>query len=251
MLSLRKGRYAARLAETPGDLLAAQELRHRAFFGSRQPCTEDRDQDRFDAICQHVLIRDRQSGALVCCFRLLPLRGGDQIGESYSAQFYGLDGLRDCKGPILEMGRFCIDPGHKDPDILRVAWGAMTAYVDAKRVQLLFGCASFRGTETGDYLDAFAMLKARHLAPDRLLPAVKAENVFRFARHLHRKPDVKKAMSTMPPLLRSYLSMGGWVSDHAVIDRELNSLHVFTGLEISAIPPARARLLRATASQSL
>jgi L-ornithine Nalpha-acyltransferase len=51
-------------------------------------------------------------------------------------------------------------------------------------------------------------------------------------------------MLTMPPLLRTYLAMGGWVSDHAVVDRDLNTLHVFTGLEIRAIPPARARLLR-------
>ncbi len=51
----------------------------------------------------------------------------------------------------------------------------------------------------------------------------------------------------MPPLLRSYLLMGGWVSDHAVVDRQMNTLHVFTGLEISAIPAARKRLLRAVA----
>jgi putative hemolysin len=51
----------------------------------------------------------------------------------------------------------------------------------------------------------------------------------------------------MPPLLRSYLAMGGWVSDHAVLDKALNTLHVFTGLEVSTIPPARARRLRALA----
>ena len=72
--------------------------------------------------------------------------------------------------------------------------------------------------------------------------------MFRFAQKLRRrKPDAKRAMSGMPPLLRTYLMMGGWVSDHAVVDRDLNTLHVFTGLEIGAIPPARKRLLRATA----
>ncbi len=52
----------------------------------------------------------------------------------------------------------------------------------------------------------------------------------------------------LPPLLQTYLAMGGWVSDHAVVDRELDTLHVFTGVEIAAIPPARARLLRAMAA---
>ena len=69
--------------------------------------------------------------------------------------------------------------------------------------------------------------------------------MFRFAARLQRKPDLKKAMQRMPPLLRSYLMMGGWVSDHAVVDHEMNTLHVFTGLEIGAIPIARKRLLRA------
>jgi putative hemolysin len=143
------------------------------------------------------------------------------------------------------MGRFCIHPDWSDPDILRVAWGAMAQFVDEEDVELLFGCSSFVGVDTKAYLDAFAMLKERHLAPKRWLPQVKAPNVFRFARRLRCKPDAKRAMLTMPPLLRTYLVMGGWVSDHAVVDRDLNTLHVFTGLEIKAIPPARARLLRA------
>ena len=145
------------------------------------------------------------------------------------------------------MGRFCIHPDWHDPDILRLAWGAMTAFVDANRIDMLFGCSSFAGTETDNYLDAFAMLKARHLAPKRWWPRIKAAEVFRYAARLRRKPDLKKAMSGMPPLLRTYLSMGGWVSDHAVVDRQMNTLHVFTGVEISAIPPARKRLLRAVA----
>ena len=61
------------------------------------------------------------------------------------------------------------------------------------------------------------------------------------------RPAVQRAMRAMPPLLKTYLLMGGWVSDHAVVDRNLNTLHVFTGLEIRAIPPARARLLRLAA----
>ena len=55
------------------------------------------------------------------------------------------------------------------------------------------------------------------------------------------------ALKAMPPLLRSYLTMGGWVSDHAVVDRELDTLNVFTGLEIATIPEARARSIRASA----
>ncbi|MDX2484241.1 MAG: GNAT family N-acyltransferase [Pseudodonghicola sp.] len=238
---LTKGRYRARLAESDGDIAAAQALRTRAF------CTAQPDRDAFDDICSHVLVHEGRSGALVCCFRMLVLDGGSELPRSYSAQFYDLSGLQRFDGRMVEMGRFCIDPVWHDPDILRVAWGAMTRFVDENEIAMLFGCSSFAGIETAQYLDAFAMLKYRHLGPKRWLPRVKAPDVFRFAARLRRKPDAKKAMLHMPPLLRSYLLMGGWVSDHAVVDRQMNSLHVFTGLEIGAIPAARKRLLRAVA----
>jgi len=251
MLSLRRGRYQARFAETPEDLARAQALRWLAFVANRGLAGEapmGRDADAFDDICRHVLVEEVRSGTLVCCFRLLPLARGAEIGRSYSAQFYELSALRAFDGPMVEMGRFCIHPAWHDPDILRVAWGAMTRYVDEEGVEMLFGCSSFMGAETEAHLDALTMLAARHLAPKRWLPRVKAPNVFRFAQRLRRrKPDAKRAMLGMPPLLRTYLMMGGWVSDHAVVDRHLNTLHVFTGLEIRAIPPARARLLRGVA----
>ena len=238
---LSRGRFSARLASGPEDIAGARALRTLAFR------TSEPDADAFDDVSHHILVEDVQSGALVCCFRMLMLDGGADVGRSYSAQFYELSALRDFPGRMVEMGRFCIHPDWRDADILRVAWGAMTAFVDENGVEMLFGCSSFAGTETEAYLDAFAMLKARHLAPRRWWPRVKAAEVFRYAARLRRKPDAKKAMLRMPPLLRTYLLMGGWVSDHAVVDRQMNTLHVFTGLEIGAIPPARKRLLRAVA----
>ncbi len=250
MISLRKGRYEARFAASESDVAKAQRLRHLAFIaGTGAVRREDgRDADAFDPLCRHVLVEEVKSGRIVCCFRLLPLRDGGEIGRSYAAQYYELSALSAFEGRMVEMGRFCIHPEVRDPDVLRVAWGAMTRFVDEEGVEMLFGCSSFHGTDAQGYLDAFAMLKERHLAPKRWLPRVKAPDVFRFARRLRRKPDAKRAMLTMPPLLRSYLAMGGWVSDHAVVDRDLNTLHVFTGLEIRAIPPARARLLRGVAA---
>ncbi|RMA42041.1 GNAT family N-acetyltransferase [Rhodophyticola porphyridii] len=240
MLNLLKGRYRARFAENDADIDAAQRLRCLAFRADGT----GRDADAYDAACAHVLVEEVRTGRLVCCFRLLHLAGGAEISRSYSAQYYELSALKDFAGPMVEMGRFCLHPECHDPDILRVAWGAMTAYVDREGVEMLFGCSSFHGTEAREYYDAFALLRDRHIAPKRWLPRVKAPSVFRFASRLRRKPDLKLAQAKMPPLLRTYLLMGGWVSDHAVVDRDLNTLHVFTGLEIKAIPPARARLLR-------
>ena len=237
-----KGRYRARFARGPADLAAAQALRHLAFFGR-----DGRDEDGFDDACMHLLVEERDGGRLVACCRILPLEAA-RIGESYSAQYYELSPLESFDGPMLEIGRFCILPGVGDGDVLRIAWGVLTRYVDENDVKMLFGCSSFAGTDEAAYLDTFAMLKERHLAPKRWLPRVKAPQVFRFARRLGRKPDAKRAMQLMPPLLRTYLMMGGWVSDHAVVDRQMGTLHVFTGVEVAAIPPARKRLLRAVAA---
>lgn len=253
MLALRRGRYTARIAESGEDLRRAQELRYLTFVAARNEARSPdhdtgRDADDFDQSCTHVLVEEQRTGSVVCCFRLLVLKSGSEIGRSYSAQHYNLSALETYDAPMVELGRFCIHPDWKDPDILRVAWGAMTRFVDAAGVEMLFGCSSFHGTEAETYLDAFALLKDAHIAPKRWLPRVKAPDVFRFAQSLRqRRPDARRAMQAMPPLLRTYLMMGGWVSDHAVVDRDLNTLHVFTGLEIRSIPPARVRQLRAVA----
>jgi len=241
-----KARYIARLASTGEDLRRAQALRYRCFIDAAH---DGLDHDSFDPLCQHILVEEAATGALVCCVRLLPLAGGGQIDGSYSAQFYNLSRLAQFCGPMAEVGRFCVAPQCDDPDIVRTAWGAMTRIVDDKGIELLFGCSSFQGTDAAPYLGVFETLHQRYLAPAQWLPEVKAPQVVRFGAQPAPKAAPNVTGSAMPPLLRSYLLMGGWVSDHAVVDRKMNTLHVFTGLEIRAVPPARARLLRALADQ--
>lgn len=240
---IEAGSYRARLAENLPDLARAQALRSRMFRG--QP--GQRDADRFDPLCRHVILEDRATGEIVCTYRLLDLPDGGRINESYSAQFYDLAPLGDFTGRMIEMGRFCIAPEVQGANVLRLAWGALTQIVEAEGTELLFGCSSFQGTDEAAFLDAFALLKERHIAPRKWLPRVKAPDVFRYARALRRtpeiKPDYKKAQRAIPPLLRTYLLMGGWVSDHAVRDRDFGTLHVFTGLEVARVPASRRRAL--------
>jgi putative hemolysin len=253
----RSGKYKARMATTEADVIRCQQLRYLAFIEERglgrsgiearigAGKTARLDHDEFDPLCHHLMIEETRTGKLVCCFRMLPLNDGSEISRCYSAKYYELSKLAAYPGRMVEMGRFCIHPAHRDLNILRLAWAAMSRFIDREGVDLLFGCSSFHGVDAEAYMDAFALLKEKHLAPKRWLPRVKAPNVFRFARKLKpKRPDMKLALRCMPPLLRSYLVMGGWVSDHAVIDNELNTLHVFTGVEINRVPPKRARLLR-------
>ncbi|MCZ4351414.1 GNAT family N-acetyltransferase [Roseovarius aestuarii] len=234
-------RYVARMARSQTDVAAAQQLRAQSF-GLSAP-----DTDPFDAHCTHLLVEDRRTDQLVCCCRILFLNSGADIARSYSAQFYDLTALSGFSGPMAEMGRFCVAQGARDPDVLRSAWGAVTGFVDQEGVQMLFGCSSFQGVDAAPYADTFALLHARHLAPACWAPGIKADEVHAL-RPLAEGPDARRALAVMPSLLRTYLLMGGWVSDHAVVDRQMNTLHVFTGLEIAGIPPARQRMLRAVAS---
>jgi len=238
MQILERGRYRARFAGCDADIAATQALRAMAFEGA----TKGLETDTFDARCDHVLVEETSSGKLVASYRLMQLPGRD-ICQSYSAQYYDLSALQGFHGQLLELGRFCIHPDHSDPEILRVAWAMMTRVVDGQGIAMLFGCSSFAGCDATSHKDAFSMLKARHLAPEQWRPLVKSSEVVRFK----DAPVSSKALRRLPSLLRTYLAMGGWVSDHAVVDREMNTLHVFVGVEIAAIPEARKRLLRAVA----
>jgi len=233
-----------RVAAGADDLRAAAALRHLCFVdvGGAQAGAEA---DRFDDLCRHILIDDAQ-GNLAGCFRFMHLTSGAQVALSYSASAYDLSVLSTYPHPMLELGRFCVAPDlAHDGDVLRLAWGALARLVDDGGVGMLFGCASFQGTDAAVYADALALLAQHHVGPENMRPAVKAPDTIAF--DASRQPDPHRATAQLPPLLRTYLGMGGWVGDHAVVDAAMNTLHVFTALEIAAIPQSRARALRAIA----
>jgi L-ornithine Nalpha-acyltransferase len=241
---LTRGIYTARLATTAQDVASAQRLRHLCFHAGRGLSHHPSDVDTFDAACQHVLVTDHRSNDLVCCYRVMTFTSGRDISASYSAQFYDLTALHAFALPMMELGRFCLRPGCSDPDIVRVAWAALTRLVDQAGVAMLFGCSSFDGADWGLHRAALGYLARHHLPPARLRLATRAAETVDMAPLAATSPDQPPAL---PSLLRTYLAMGGWVSDRAVIDRELNTLHVFTGLDVATVPQARARALRALA----
>jgi len=244
MVAFNKGRYRVDVAASERDLADAQRLRAMAFRGSAQ--ADDRDD--LDPITTHILVRDETDNTAVAAFRLMVLARGPDIAQSYAAQHYGLGNLAAFPGKMLELGRMCQHPSYTDPDILRAGWAAITRIVDDQDVQLLFGCSSFAGTDPSVYAHTLALLHARHLAPSEWQPEVKSPDIVRLNGALTGEMDRKLGLKSMPALLKSYLKMGAWVSDHAVVDHDLNTLHVFTGLEVRRVPQTRQRILRRVAS---
>ncbi len=249
MTQFSLGRYRAIWRRGDEDLAAlapALALRAQAFRNG----TQASDGDPFDERAWHLLIEERESGTVVACARVTEFATGRQIVSGYSAQHYELAGLSLIDAPLMEVGRVCLRPDVRDSDPLRMTWMGVAQRAAARGVVMLFGCSSFRGVDPEVYGEAFTLLARDHLAPTRWRPLIKAAQVFPFARAFRRRrPDAIAGLRLMPPLLRSYIAMGGRVSDHAVVDGDLDTLHVFTGLEVEAMPAARRAQLFRTAKE--
>ena len=233
MTAMGKGGVEARLA-VGADLDASLALRARVFRGGNS------DRDAMDDLCSHVLVL--KDGVPAATFRIHPYAAG-AILHSYSGRRYDLRRLAAKGGVMVELGRFCTDPDQRDTDVIRRAWGYATRLLDTWGASFLFGCTSFPGTEPRAHAAALGLLAARSLAPPDWSPGVASSEVFPIT-GLSRPEDSRRALAQLPPLLRSYLAMGGRVSDHVVIDRDLGTFHLFTGLDLAAVPTARAATLR-------
>lgn len=231
------GRLTLRMARDAADMAQVAELRRVRFRDNRGA-----DMDRFDPLCAHLLVVEADDPTALACARLR-LLDGPELDAGYSAQFYDLGPLARAGLRGLELGRVCIASARRqDPDILRAVLAGIALHADAENVDLLLGCASFKGDDPARHAAALGWLKARHTGPAHLCPYKRDPLAFDLPQ-AGQLADQKAAMQSIPPLLRLYLGLGGWVSDHAVRDPNLNTLHVFTAVEIARIPPARKRLL--------
>ena len=234
----------ARLAEGPADMTRVMAFRRVAF-----PRASGGEEDAQDALSAHVLVEGAVDGAvaILAYFRVMLFGWGAGLAQGYAARFYDVAPLSGYARPIAEMGRFCVAPGGVHPDVLRLAWGAMTRLVDEGQAGLIVGCTSFRGADWRLHRAGLALLAEGFIGPAEHLPGRKAVEVVEYPALVGAMKDRRAALAGLPPLLRTYLGMGGWVSDHAVADRELDTLHVFTCVEVDKIPAARAASLRVVA----
>jgi putative hemolysin len=231
----------ARLGHGSADLARVLAFRRAAF-----PRRSGEEEDAQDALSAHVVVEGPE-GAMLAYFRVMVFGWGAGLEQGYAARFYDMGPLSGYARPIVEMGRFCVAPGGVHPDVLRLAWGAMTRLVDEGQAGLLVGCSSFRGAGWEAHRAGLALLAAEFVGPVEHLPGRKAAEVVDYPALVGPVTDRRASLAGLPPLLRTYLGMGGWVSDHAVVDRELDTLHVFTCVEVDRVPAARALSLRAVA----
>jgi len=165
---------------------------------------------------------------LVLVFRSRTFSSMEDILSSYSAQYYDLTKLSTLRLKPMEIGRLCVDQHAGDPFLLLFAFKYLRSLISSRRVDFIFGCTSFAGADNPMHLEALNSLGKNQLAPINK----KSSNVLDIKKKTICAEESKNARDFLPPLLRFYLSLGGRVSDHAVIDRDLDTLHVFTYVQL-------------------
>ena len=236
VVDISSGSLQVRLANCAADIDAAQALRYRIFYeklGARPlPGMEKerRDSDAFDPICDHLLVLDHSRGsgldAVVGTYRLIRRAAAARLGAFYSAAEYDIAPLIAYPGEILELGRSCVDAGYRARPVMQLLWSGIAAYVFHHDIAVMFGCASLPGTDPDPLAVPLSYLYHHYLAPPALRARALPERYVDMRRLNPGAIDPARTLAALPPLIKGYLRLGGFVGDGAVIDEQFNTTDV-------------------------
>ncbi len=230
---LRAGNLGVRLAVSAAELDAVQALRYRVFYqemGAKADAgtiATRRDRDGFDAVADHLLVMDHDLGdgpdSVVGTYRLIRQ---PKAGHFYTEDEYDISKLRQFPGRLLELGRSCTDSAYRSRAVLQLLWRGIAAYVFHYDIDLMFGCASLHGTDPDALAAELTYLYANHLAPEAIRPRALEHRYVAMNRLDPATLDWRRALMTLPPLIKGYLRLGGFVGDGAVIDTQFNTTDI-------------------------
>ncbi len=236
IVDIRSGALQVRLAESEADIEAAQALRYRVFYealgarAAREMRHVRRDVDRFDESCDHLLVLDHSRGAgpgaVVGTYRLIRRAAAARLGGFYSAGEFDISRLVAYPGEILELGRSCVDAAYRQRSAAQLLWSGIAAYVFRYKIDLMFGCASLPGTDPERLALPLSYLAHCHLAPPELRARALADRYIEMRRLPPSAIDSTRARAGLPPLIKGYLRLGGFVGEGAVIDDDFNTTDV-------------------------
>ncbi|MEJ1297275.1 MAG: GNAT family N-acyltransferase [Candidatus Sedimenticola sp. (ex Thyasira tokunagai)] len=244
-VQLDAGNYEVRLACSASEVEAAQRLRYRVFYEEMgaQPSPSvyalKRDVDGYDAYCDHLLVIDKGKSngepCVVGTYRLLRRKVAQDFSGFYSEQEFDLGPLLSYPGEIVEMGRSCVASNVRTGAVMQYLWRGIAEYIEQHDVSLLFGCASFHGTEPQVITRSLSYLYHNYLAPEALRPRALDKH------YVDMNPDVVDISTvglkdiSLPPLIKGYLRVGSFVGDGAVIDHQFNTTDICVVLDTDLI----------------
>jgi putative hemolysin len=231
-------RYTVTLARDEDDVRAAQRLRHDVFAGemgalltTTQPGL---DADAFDAYCDHLLVRDTVTGQVVGTYRLLPPERASVAGRLYSEGEFDLTSLDEIRPGLVEVGRSCVHPDHRDGAVIGLIWAGIARYMVDRGHEWLAGCCSIPLADGGALAaGTWDRVRTKYLAPEeyRVRPLLpwNAEHVEFPAR------------TELPPLLRGYLRLGAWVCAEPAHDPDFGVADLYVLLSMRRVNPRYLR----------
>lgn len=238
MTPLHFGNFEVRLATSSAEIEAAQRLRYEVFYEEMRACPSPevkharRDFDAFDEICDHLIVIDHDAGGegagwrVAGTYRLLRRCVALQHHGFYSQQEYDVSRLLDFPGEIVELGRSCVGAAYRSRGVMQMLWRGLGAYAATFDIGLMFGCASFPGTDPEQVGAELAYLYHYHLAPQDIRPRALPQRYVDMGLRPVAGIDVAAVQAELPPLIKGYLRVGGFVGDGAVVDEEFNTTDV-------------------------
>ena len=260
------GNLELKLAKNSYDIEAAQKLRYRVFYeemGANPSPQVKRlrlDHDEFDDGADHLLVTDRRlrnnlSGGgrhpVIGTYRLLQRAHLDPSQSFYTANEFDISKILSFPGKILELGRSCVDINYRNRVTLQLLWQGIAAYVFSHKIDLMFGCASFPGTQPEIHQPALAYLRSQHQAPQIIRPSALPKKYIDMASKHEAIGDEVIKINNLPPLIKGYIRVGGQVGDGAVIDSQFNTTDVCVVVKTESLPTRYRRHYQRSFSKSM
>lgn len=234
--------YAVRLAQTQKEILAAQTLRFEVFNlelneGLAESYISGRDEDPFDAVCDHLIVEHLPSQSIVGTYRLQTGLSAEKNLGYYSAQEFDFTVFEPLRGEIIELGRACVHKQHRNLVVLGMLWKGIADYAKARGGRYLLGCSSITSQEAAVGASAYVELCRRHLAEPRWRTRP-------LAAYDCSLTELAAEPVKIPKLLRAYLTLGGKICGPPALDREFKTIDFLTLVDLDAMPLlARQRFL--------
>lgn len=230
------GSYRTRLATSSADLEAAQRLRFEVFNlelneGLDSAYLSGLDQDRFDDVCDHLIVEEIESGDVVGTYRLQTGVFAAANHGYYSEQEFDFSPFEPIRCELVELGRACVHWSHRKMSVVNLLWRGITYYARERGARYLIGCSSLTSQDPALGDATYRTLCEEHLVPEpfRTTPVQK-----------YILPPALSATDNQPPprLLRAYLSLGAKICGPPALDTDFKTIDFLTFLDLEALAPA-------------
>lgn len=230
--TIERPRYSVSLARDAADVRAAQRLRHEVFAGEMGALLDSPepgwDIDSFDAHCDHLIVREDGTGTVVGTYRLLPPDRAAAAGRLYAESEFDLSRHAAIRGDLVEVGRSCVHPDHRDGAVISLMWAGIARYLVRTGHNWLAGCCSVPLADGGvSAAGVWDTVKARHLSPEEY--RVRPLRAWDPAGLERPRPGGRAAL---PPLLRGYLRLGAWVCGEPAHDPDFGVADLYVLLSL-------------------